>query len=208
VSGYIVPFVLPIGLAFVAVALRGVVPPTRRAPGTGTFVRVGLELIGGVALLAYFLWQLPGEAKNARAYENDPTCRAGTQLSVRDTGGACTVEDAALEAEVEQSGKDNAYYYLSVSRWSGARRRARIDPTDANMIVWNAAKAQPGMPARAQVFAGRVTLVSTSAGTAATVNKPASQLSSAKTFGALGAGLIVAGLVEIGLAAVFVPKGW
>ncbi len=205
-------FLAPIGLAIVSLLLRMYVPPEARRYGSAT-IRIAIELVAGPLLLVWSLLSVPGDVREARTYESDWTCREGTQLPVQTTGGPCTVVEATLTATSEVRRRSRhwtgtTYYYFAIAAWSGQHWKIPVGPGDENFAVWKAAKAQPGMDARVQLVHGRVALITTSAGTAETTDKPIDRLSNAEQLAALGAGLIVAPLLELLLAPMVLRPGW
>ena len=115
--------------------LRRVVPPWRRGPPAtrDQTVRLVLEFGGGLALLAYAAWQLPGDAREDQAYRSEWGCRQGTQLAIGSNQGACSVHKASLSAHLERGSKGDESYFLDIDAWAtGNRQSVEIAPTEAN----------------------------------------------------------------------------
>ncbi len=203
-------FALPFALMCLFLLLRRIVPPGRRTPATRnqTF-RLVLEFGGGLALLAYAAWQLPGDAREDQAYRSEWGCRQGTQLAIGSNQGACSVHKASLSAHVVRGTKGDESYFLDIDAWAtGNRQSVEIAPTEANMIVWNEAKGQPGTPGLVQFVNGRAVLVSTDLGTVATEDRPADRMARQELLAALGAGLVCASLLELLIGRFILPAGW
>jgi hypothetical protein len=165
-------------------------------------------VIIGIVLLVGALRVLPGEARTASAYATDWGCRQGTSLDMQTVTGMCTVQKGVVRARYATGSKGGRSYYLTVSTADGRLHSAYIPADGDSMAVWNAADGHPETPARVQLVNGRITLVTTDAGTATTQFMPQATLSGSEIFASFGAGLILAGFLEGALGALFLPAGW
>jgi hypothetical protein len=199
---------IPLGLMLIALVSRATRPPERRWSTLGTSIRIALEVVAGIILLVLALRVLPGEARTSGEYAADWGCRQGTRLDVNSVTGMCSVQKGVVRTRYASGSRGSRTYYFTVSTADGLQRSVIIPGDGASLAVWNAADGHPETPARVQLVNGRITLVTTDAGTATTQYLPQVTLSGSEVVAAFGVGLVLAGILEAALAALLLPAGW
>jgi hypothetical protein len=139
-----------------------------------------------VVATGYYASMLPADMRDASAYHSDSSCTAGATLPADASSGLCTQTDVAVRATSESYGR-GIHYYLGVHASADNVRTIEIGQSSANMAVWHAAQTEPLMPGQAQFFDGRVAQVTTSAGTAVTLDHPDQRLIGHALWTAFGA---------------------
>ncbi len=162
------------------------------------WLRIGIFALPGAALAVSSAVTLPQLVAASERYQTDPSCLPGSMSDRPVPAGPCSVVHVALRnAVVHSGGRSGTHYYITAVFPDGTTRDVELAYVHDGANLFHGVQAIPDTAARAQIFEGRIIMLTSDRGNATTRSLPQSRARNDQLVGGLGVGLLIGGFLNL-----------
>ncbi len=162
------------------------------------WIRIGVCAVPGAILAVNSALAMPHLVAAVQQYQTDPSCTPGSMSDRPVPAGPCLVERVALTHAYRTSrGRSGVHYYVTLAFADGTTRRVELAYDYDGARLFAGVVATPGTAARAQIFNGKVIMMTSDRGNATTIDLPQSRARAMEEAGGIGVGLLMCAVLSL-----------
>jgi hypothetical protein len=162
------------------------------------WIRIGICAVPGAIMAAVSALAMPHLIAAVQQYQTDPSCTPGSMSERPLPTGPCRVERVALSHAYRTSGgRSGIHYFVTVTFADGTARRVELAYAYDGARLFAGVMETSGTAARAQIFNGKVIMITSDRGNATTPDLPQWRARGMEEVGGIGVGLLMCAVLSL-----------